>query len=58
MFLSRACCGEDFSVFGSDNGLVLTCGGGASGCLGHGDWSTDLRPRLIEALLRLVGKSL
>ena len=58
MFLSRACCGEDFSVFGSDNGLVLTCGGGSSGCLGHGDWSMDLRPRLIEALLRLGGKSL
>lgn len=49
----RACCGEDFSVFGSDNGLVLTCGSGASGCLGHGDWSTSLKPRLIEALLRL-----
>jgi len=49
---SRVCCGDGFSVFGSDNGLVLTCGDGSMGCLGHGDWSSVNRPRLIEALLR------
>jgi hypothetical protein len=48
----RAHCGDGFSVFGSDNGLVLTCGDGSTGCLGHGDWSSITRPRLIEALLR------
>nr|KAG5703861.1 hypothetical protein BaRGS_031495 [Batillaria attramentaria] len=47
----RACCGDGFSVFGSDNGLVLTCGDGSTGCLGHGDWAQALKPRLIEALL-------
>ncbi|XP_022103366.1 uncharacterized protein LOC110986064 isoform X2 [Acanthaster planci] len=47
----RACCGEYFSVFGSDNGIVMTCGDGSKGCLGHGDWSSASRPRLIEALL-------
>lgn len=49
----RVCCGENFSVFGSDNGLVLTCGDGSNGCLGHGDWASIPKPRLIEALLRL-----
>ncbi|XP_038046761.1 serine/threonine-protein kinase Nek8-like [Patiria miniata] len=47
----RACCGESYSVFGSDNGIVMTCGDGSKGCLGHGDWSSASRPRLIEALL-------
>ena len=40
-------------MFSSDNGIVLTCGDGSAGCLGHGDWSSISRPRLIEALLRL-----
>jgi len=48
----RACCGDGFSVFSSDNGIVLTCGDGSAGCLGHGDWLSISRPRLIEALLR------
>ncbi|XP_064595853.1 serine/threonine-protein kinase Nek9-like [Liolophura sinensis] len=49
--ICRACCGDGFSVFGSDNGIVMTCGDGISGCLGHGDWCCALRPRLIEPLL-------
>ncbi|KAK7492848.1 hypothetical protein BaRGS_00015986, partial [Batillaria attramentaria] len=49
--ITMACCGDGFSVFGSDNGLVLTCGDGSTGCLGHGDWAQALKPRLIEALL-------
>lgn len=44
-------CGDGFSVFGSDNGIVMTCGDGSNGCLGHSDWSSASRPRLIEALL-------
>ena len=48
----RACCGQGFSVFSSDNGIVMTCGDGTSGCLGHGDWCSTSRPRLIEDLLR------
>ena len=51
-FFPRACCGEGFSVFVSDRGIVLTCGDGSKGCLGHGDWSPAYRPRLIESLLR------
>lgn len=39
-------------MFGCDNGIVLTCGDGTSGCLGHGDWCSTSKPRLIEALLR------
>lgn len=49
---TRAYCGDGFSVFASDNGIVLTCGDGSSGCLGHGDWKNTNRPRLIETLLR------
>lgn len=44
-------CGDYFTVFGSDNGIVMTCGDGRFGCLGHGDWQGVCRPRLIEALL-------
>ncbi len=32
----------------------MTCGEGTSGCLGHGDWCSTSRPRLIEDLLRSV----
>ncbi|XP_033116880.1 uncharacterized protein LOC117116878 isoform X2 [Anneissia japonica] len=49
--ITKACCGDGFSVFASDNGIVMTCGDGSKGCLGHGDWSNASRPRLIETLL-------
>ena len=52
----RACCGDGFSIFASDNGIVLTCGEGSSGCLGHGDTLSCYRPRLIETLLRSASK--
>ena len=41
-------------MFGCDNGIVLTCGDGTNGCLGHGDWCSTSKPRLIEALLRYM----
>ncbi|XP_032906588.1 serine/threonine-protein kinase Nek8-like [Amblyraja radiata] len=50
-FIARACAGEGFSVFVSDNGIVMTSGDGAQGCLGHGDLFSTSRPCLIEALL-------
>ncbi|XP_048418462.2 uncharacterized protein LOC125467089 isoform X1 [Stegostoma tigrinum] len=50
-FIVRACCGDGFSVFLSDNGIVMTSGDGAQGCLGHGDHFSTSRPCLIEALL-------
>ncbi|PAA47652.1 hypothetical protein BOX15_Mlig020116g1 [Macrostomum lignano] len=49
--ISRATCGLAFSVFTSDNGIVMTCGSGSHGCLGHGDWVSVARPKLIESLL-------
>uniref|UniRef100_A0A2C9JNN1 non-specific serine/threonine protein kinase n=1 Tax=Biomphalaria glabrata TaxID=6526 RepID=A0A2C9JNN1_BIOGL len=52
------CCGSGFSVFGSDNGLVLTSGDGSAGCLGHGDWSSTLKPKLIESLLTVDVKAI
>jgi NIMA (never in mitosis gene a)-related kinase len=36
----------------SDNGIVMTCGDGSFGALGHGDWNSVSRPKLIEQLLR------
>ncbi|XP_078283301.1 uncharacterized protein LOC144608926 [Rhinoraja longicauda] len=50
-FIARACAGEGFSVFVSDNGIAMTSGDGAQGCLGHGDLFSTSRPCLIEALL-------
>ncbi|XP_043533247.1 uncharacterized protein LOC122540959 isoform X1 [Chiloscyllium plagiosum] len=52
-FIVRACCGDGFSVFLSDNGIVMTSGDGAQGCLGHGDHFSTSRPCLIEALLSI-----
>lgn len=49
----RSSCGDYFSTFLSDNGLVLTCGQGEYGCLGHGDWNTLTRPKLVDELLTL-----
>ena len=40
--------GDGFSVFSSDNGIVMTCGDGSFGALGHGDWNSCARPTLIE----------
>eukprot|EP00794_Sanderia_malayensis_P019542 gene19542-21474_t len=47
----RASCGDDFTAFLSDNGLLLTCGRGDYGCLGHGNWTTLLKPKLNDELL-------
>ncbi|XP_048580556.1 uncharacterized protein LOC5518663 isoform X2 [Nematostella vectensis] len=49
--ITRACCGDKYSVFVTDNGIVMTCGSSDTGCLGHGDWSSTPRPKLIEGLL-------
>lgn len=45
--ITRVGAGDGFSVFASDSGAVLTCGDGAEGCLGHGDYSHCVRPRLV-----------
>lgn len=49
----RASCGDYFTTFLTDNGLVLTCGQGEFGCLGHGDWNSITRPKLVDELLTL-----
>ncbi|GLG93936.1 Probable E3 ubiquitin-protein ligase HERC2 [Gryllus bimaculatus] len=49
--ISRVGAGDGFSVFVSDSGMLMTCGDGTFGCLGHGDWNSDTRPKLVEALL-------
>ena len=49
--ITRVGAGDGFSVFSSDNGIVMTCGDGSFGALGHGDWNSSARPLLIEQLL-------
>lgn len=39
--------GDGYSVFVSDSGMLMTCGDGTFGCLGHGDWNNVSRPKLI-----------
>lgn len=43
----RAGAGEDFSLFLSSEGKVWSCGNGAFGALGHGDWSDCYEPKII-----------
>ncbi|XP_063710394.1 uncharacterized protein LOC134838953 isoform X6 [Symsagittifera roscoffensis] len=47
----RVGAGDGFSVFGCDNGILLTAGDGTRGCLGHGDWNNSSKAKLIESLL-------
>ena len=49
--LCRVDCGAEFSVFSSCNGLLMTCGRGDLGSLGHGDWKDVHKPMLIQGLL-------
>ncbi|XP_073978964.1 HECT and RLD domain containing E3 ubiquitin ligase 4 isoform X2 [Rhodnius prolixus] len=44
-------CGEDFSVFLSQDGGVLTCGAGQYGQLGHGSISNEVLPRKVLELM-------
>ncbi len=39
------------SIFSSDNGIVMTCGDGSYGALGHGDWQSCALPKMVESLL-------
>jgi len=49
--ITRVVCGDFYTAFLSDNGIILTCGQGDFGCLGHADWKTLTRPKLLDALL-------
>lgn len=46
-FGGRIGAGDGYSVFVSESGMMMTCGDGTFGCLGHGDWNNSIRPRLI-----------
>ncbi|XP_022919836.1 serine/threonine-protein kinase Nek8 isoform X2 [Onthophagus taurus] len=43
--------GEAFSIFLDCNGLLYSCGDGKYGCLGHGNWNSITKPKLIESLV-------
>jgi len=44
-------CGEDFSVFLTQDGGVLTCGAGMYGQLGHGSYANEILPRKVLELM-------
>jgi NIMA (never in mitosis gene a)-related kinase len=46
--ISKIECGGEFSVFVSDNGILLTSGRGDRGALGHGDWDDISTPKLLK----------
>lgn len=43
--------GEDFSVFLTHEGGVLTCGAGSYGQLGHGNRNNDVLPRMVFEMM-------
>lgn len=43
--------GNDFSVFLSKTGIVMTCGDGSTGCLGRGDLKSCFTPCMVDSLL-------
>ena len=44
-------CGDDFSVFLTNEGGVFTCGAGTFGQLGHGSCSNEIVPRKVFELM-------
>lgn len=51
--ITRVGAGDGFSVFSSDSGILMTCGDGSFGALGHGDWQSSAMPKLVETLLTI-----
>lgn len=51
--ITRVEAGGEFSMFLNDNGIIMSCGRGSQGALGHGPTHSDdcTRPKLIEELL-------
>ena len=49
----RAECGAEFTIFISDNHIIMSCGRGDQGALGHGSAALEdaVKPRLLEELL-------
>lgn len=44
-------CGDDFSVFLTQEGGVFTCGAGTFGQLGHGNYNNEILPRKVMELM-------
>ena len=51
MLSSSAECGAEFSIFISDNHIIMSCGRGDRGASGHAALEDVLKPKLIEELL-------
>lgn len=49
--IKSVACGDLFMAFLTDRGLLMTSGGGASGCLGHGDYADVEQAKIVQSLL-------
>jgi len=49
--ITQVAAGNNFSVFLSKTGIVMTCGEGSSGCLGRGDTKSCFTPCMVSSLL-------
>uniref|UniRef100_A0A1B0DJM5 non-specific serine/threonine protein kinase n=1 Tax=Phlebotomus papatasi TaxID=29031 RepID=A0A1B0DJM5_PHLPP len=45
-----ASCGDQFTIFWTNTGVVLSCGDNSHGILGHGDTANRSRPSVIDRL--------
>ena len=45
-------CGGEISAFVNDKGIILTCGSGKEGALGHNNFEDVPTPKLIKDLLQ------
>lgn len=52
-FHFSACASDGFSIFWSNLGVILSCGDNGKGCLGHGNHSTYLTPKVIEHFINI-----
>jgi NIMA (never in mitosis gene a)-related kinase len=47
----NAMCGGEFSMFKNENGIIMSCGRGDKGVLGHGNFNDCFQPEIIQELL-------
>jgi hypothetical protein len=51
VIVQHVACGDSFIACLTDKAMLMTCGHGADGCLGHGDYEDVAHARIVEALL-------
>ena len=49
--VAKIACGDLFAACVTDRGILMTFGGGSSGCLGHGNFQDVKQLKIVEALI-------